>query len=204
MSKGSQGGKSRGRPALPPGEGKRYAVGIRTTKQIRELLQQEDDSSGRSVAQEIEGRLEASFAEMPYPAEVAALAELVARTMNETGELIHKTNRFIAREEGTEAWFDDGYCYDQALNSAMLVLSRGRPPGSTEPHGTFAAVAAHADNSVPNFDRRMGESIATVLLHALAGHQVGVGQWMAARRVRERLGRIGERIVKASFGAKRE
>jgi hypothetical protein len=124
--------------------------------------------------------------------------------MNETGELIHKSNRIIAGGDGPEAWFDDGYCYDQALNSALLVLSRGRPEGSTEPRGTFAAAAAHPDNPVPDLDHKMGEAMANGLLHALAGHQVGVGQWIAGRRVRERLGRIGKRMVEASFDSKRE
>ena len=53
--------KQRGRPALPPEKGKRYAIGIRTTKELRGLLQQAADLSGRSLAQEIEFRLERSF-----------------------------------------------------------------------------------------------------------------------------------------------
>ena len=68
MSKGSPGQgassappKRRGRPNLPAGEGKRYALGLRTTKELRDLLQQAADSSGRSLAQEIEFRLERSF-----------------------------------------------------------------------------------------------------------------------------------------------
>jgi hypothetical protein len=41
--------------------GKRHALGIRTTKQLKDLLQRAADSSGRSIAQEIEFRLEQSF-----------------------------------------------------------------------------------------------------------------------------------------------
>ena len=61
MGEGSQGKKARGRPALPPEKGKRHAVGIRTTKELKDLLQRAADLSGRSLAQEIEYRLEASF-----------------------------------------------------------------------------------------------------------------------------------------------
>ena len=61
MDEGSQGKKARGRPALPPEKGKRHAVGIRTTRKLKDLLQRAADLSGRSLAQEIEYRLEASF-----------------------------------------------------------------------------------------------------------------------------------------------
>jgi hypothetical protein len=57
MAKGSAAARPRGRPALPPERGKRYAVGIRTTKEIKELLQHAADSAGRSLAAEIEARL---------------------------------------------------------------------------------------------------------------------------------------------------
>jgi hypothetical protein len=50
-----------GRPSLPPEQGKRYPVGIRTTKELKDLLQAAATASGRSVAQEIEHRLETSF-----------------------------------------------------------------------------------------------------------------------------------------------
>jgi hypothetical protein len=63
MAKGSPASRPRGRPSLPPEQVKRYALGIRTTKQIKDLLQTAADSSGRSVAHEIELRLERSFDE---------------------------------------------------------------------------------------------------------------------------------------------
>ena len=53
--------RRRGRPALPAEEGKRYPVGIRTTKALREALWSASRASGRSLAQEIEFRLERSL-----------------------------------------------------------------------------------------------------------------------------------------------
>ena len=53
--------RRRGRPALPPEEGKRYPLGIRTTKALRDALLSASRASGRSLAQEIEFRLEHSF-----------------------------------------------------------------------------------------------------------------------------------------------
>lgn len=60
MPKGLRGAKRRGRPALPPEKAKRYPTGFRTTKEMKDLLQRMADSSGRSIAQEIEHRLEQS------------------------------------------------------------------------------------------------------------------------------------------------
>ncbi len=54
--------KKRGRPALPPEEGKRYPLNMRTTKALRNRLQNAASTSGRSLAQETELRLERSFA----------------------------------------------------------------------------------------------------------------------------------------------
>ena len=50
-----------GRPALPAGGGKRYALSMRTTKELRDKLDQAREASGRSLAQEVEARLEQSF-----------------------------------------------------------------------------------------------------------------------------------------------
>jgi hypothetical protein len=61
MAEGPEVPKRRGRPPLPRGKGKRYNLGIRTTKELRDLLRKAAALSGRSVAQEIEFRLERSF-----------------------------------------------------------------------------------------------------------------------------------------------
>ena len=57
MVKGVKRQGRRGRPPLAPGEGKRYPIGVRTTKQLKERLEQARLESGRSLAQEIEHRL---------------------------------------------------------------------------------------------------------------------------------------------------
>ncbi len=53
--------KKRGRPPLPPEAGKRFPLNMRTTKKIRDELQAAAHASGRSLAQEVENRLEQSF-----------------------------------------------------------------------------------------------------------------------------------------------
>ena len=53
--------RGRGRPKLAPGEGKRYPLSLRTTREIRELIEQQAIISGRSMAQEAEYRIQKSF-----------------------------------------------------------------------------------------------------------------------------------------------
>jgi hypothetical protein len=53
--------RPRGRPRLRAGEGKRYTIAIRTTKDLRDRLKSTSGQSGRSLAREIELRLEQSF-----------------------------------------------------------------------------------------------------------------------------------------------
>jgi hypothetical protein len=49
------------RRALPPEEGKRIPLNMRTTREIRNRLTTAAIASGRSLAQEVEYRLERSF-----------------------------------------------------------------------------------------------------------------------------------------------
>ncbi len=51
------------RAKLPPGKGKRVPLNMRTTRELRGSLEKAAANSGRSLAQEVETRLERSFAE---------------------------------------------------------------------------------------------------------------------------------------------
>jgi hypothetical protein len=53
--------KRRGRPPLPTERVRRHAIAIRTTKSLVDRLKQAGEASGRSLAREIEHRLERSF-----------------------------------------------------------------------------------------------------------------------------------------------
>ena len=54
-------GRKRGRPPLASGEGKRFPLNMRTTKEVRDKLEAAAKISGRSLAQEVEFRLQRSF-----------------------------------------------------------------------------------------------------------------------------------------------
>ena len=55
------GARKRGRPTLPADDVKRHPLGLRTTRRLKDQLTQASADSGRSIAQEIEFRLERSF-----------------------------------------------------------------------------------------------------------------------------------------------
>jgi hypothetical protein len=116
MSKGSPGQgassappKRRGRPNLPAGEGKRYALGLRTTKELRDLLQQAADLSGRSLAQEIEFRLERSFERERTLAELLTASLGGERTSRHVQALAGiACNLSVLSEQGSaDAWLND-------------------------------------------------------------------------------------------------
>src|SRR3954465_4904348 len=101
--------KRRGRPALPPEKGKRYALGLRTTKELRDLLQQAADSSGRSLAQEIEFRLERSFERERTLAELLPASLGGERTSRHVQALAGiACNVSVLSEQGNaDAWLND-------------------------------------------------------------------------------------------------
>lgn len=149
MAKGSQGQKTRGRPALPIGRGKRHAVGIRTTKEIKDLLQRAANSSGRSVAQEIEFRLERSFDRqgllgegliLAYGREAGDMIRIMAREFARNGRI----GAQIARGEPpkpSDDWLDNAFGYDQGARAVICLLERLRPPGDPKLPTTDAATA---------------------------------------------------------------
>ena len=53
--------RPRGRPSLPPGAAKRYPLGIRTTKALKDDLLKASKASGRSLTEEIEFHIQRSL-----------------------------------------------------------------------------------------------------------------------------------------------
>jgi Arc-like DNA binding domain len=121
MATGSENRRGRGRPALPDEMGKRYSLGIRTTRELRDALKAVADLSGRSVAQEIELRLEQSFdTEKAYggPRLAAAFRWLAALAASRSAEF----GKDVFSDYGTAASIlEDWY-------GALLIELMPRPP----------------------------------------------------------------------------
>jgi hypothetical protein len=57
----TMGARKRGRPPLPPGQGKRASFTTRLRAALRDRLKEAAANEGRSLSEEIEFRLELSF-----------------------------------------------------------------------------------------------------------------------------------------------
>jgi hypothetical protein len=180
-----------GRPRTRDNQDRQY-IGFQLPILLKGSLERAARANGRSVSAEAVGRLDQSFAEAAYPPEVAAIAELIARAMAETGASIEGMNRWSGH--GYTHWIDDPYAYDQSVKAAMWVLVQSRPPGSRAPHGLPATADFRPDRA-----RQMGKQIADGLLEVMRGrHQDEHGSpiipapWID--RVRTKLGTIWERL----------
>src|SRR5262249_2189859 len=79
--------KRRGRPALPAGEGKRVPLNMRTTQDLRDKIDATAKESGRSLAKELEYRLERSSAEEQA---IAVVVKEFHRQLDEMKKLYEK------------------------------------------------------------------------------------------------------------------
>ncbi len=90
------------RAKLPPGEGKRVPLNMRTTRETREKLEKSAAGSGRSLAQEVEYRLERSFAQEPQSEIAYRLIRLLGTAMSvveqQTGKDITDYETYVAVE----------------------------------------------------------------------------------------------------------
>jgi hypothetical protein len=80
--------RHRGRPRLPAEHGKRYPIAIRTTKELKERLEGASKASGRSLAQELEFRLERSFEIQDIAGSVYPLIARISDQISELGSFI--------------------------------------------------------------------------------------------------------------------
>ena len=143
--------KKRGRPALPPGEGKRYPLNMRTTKDVRDQLKAAAAASGRSLVQEVEFRLQKSFSnELTYQGFMESIYEqFEGKGIYHLMKLLARALAISERETG-KSWLDDADTC--ALVQAVFnsILSRYGPELSVRP--TKPA------------DSQLSENIAAVLV----------------------------------------
>jgi hypothetical protein len=128
--------RRRGRPALPAGEGKRYPLAIRTTKTLKDQLVRASQASGRSLAQEVEHRLELSFMEdrqsegvleHVFTRKVAATAMAIALAIRVTVDAIKWARRKPRIRE--PAWLEDPFEFGQIAAAVNGFLACLQPEG---------------------------------------------------------------------------
>ena len=118
------------------GGGKRHPLNMRTTKELRERLEAAAAASGRSLAQEVEARLQRSFDQDQRLQDAFGSVKLfnlmrsIAATMEAAGLLANFDAGGAA--QSSRDWLGHPYAYDQAIRRAVQILEAGRPPGEIE------------------------------------------------------------------------
>jgi hypothetical protein len=177
-----------GRPRTRSKEEPRQYVGGQIPARLKRLLECAAKANGRPINAEFVSQLEQSLA--AYPPEIAALAELIARTMTETGDAISGVDREAGH--GFKRWLVAPYAYSQAVGAAIRVLQKSLPDDSAEPEGWFAK---------PEYPReraeQVGKQMADSILEVMFGRNdddTTVALW--APRMLENLGVIGDRLAR--------
>jgi hypothetical protein len=167
--------------------GERVPLSFRVTPEFKRRIDQAAAASGRSIAQEIELRLEASLADAAVPPEIAALAELLARVMTDTGTAISGGNRWAGY--GSVPWLRDPYALTQALMAACRIIEKIQPEGDRAPHGLFATLG--------DSGHQIGHEVADGIIEVMLGRFEEEGSTAAlwTPRVFQKLGVIGKRLA---------
>jgi len=125
----------------------RMMVGTRLTAELRKKLDEATARSGRSMAQEIELRLERSFetqelltnvVSLAYGEHVAGILLMVGLVMDQTGRsaaywaMANRKHTDVPLED-IDAWPEQSFAFDQAIRGAIDVLEWARPVGRREP-----------------------------------------------------------------------
>ncbi len=164
-------------------------VGFKSPPDLKEKLETSAAIAERSLSAETRERVERSFWDPTFPPEIAALLELLGRTMVDTITGISGVNRWSGHGSN-QPGLAQPYAYSQAVAGAMHVLQLTLPEGPAEPHGFFAM----ADYPRERADQ-VGKQIADGILEAMRGRHPDPGTaalWVP--RVRKKLGIIGDRL----------
>ncbi len=123
--------KKRGRPALPAGEGKRWPLNTRTTRETRDWLEAAAAASGRSLTQQVEFYLEAAQSnqqkdELTYQVMEHIYEQFGGRDIDSLMELLARAIRLVEYET-KKSWLNDTETDDQVQVAWKAILRRCGP-----------------------------------------------------------------------------
>lgn len=120
-----------------PGDTKRFPIGLRVSKSVRERLEQAAAESGRSLSAEVELRLERSFDKEKNALDALSLryGDRFAKVLIAAAEACLITGRYYGsaiaqdRGDGIENWDTYPTAYQCATDAVVEVLKACRPIG---------------------------------------------------------------------------
>jgi hypothetical protein len=104
--------------------GKRYPLNMRTTFEARQELERAAAASGRSLAQEVEHRLNRSFVEDGKIAEMFGDRRTFV-LMQMMAQAVH-----FGHTPSNPTWLDDPIEFEKAISAALRILEAVQPEGS--------------------------------------------------------------------------
>jgi hypothetical protein len=125
--------KRRGRPSLPKGEGKRFALGLRVTEERRRALDEAAAQSGRSISQEIELRLEESFRDE---------SKFGGREMLGLFQMMAGAATMVEERLGGRSWSTDWEAFQAVREAWRQIIDKVGPDVPVEWQERFAALEA--------------------------------------------------------------
>jgi hypothetical protein len=184
--------------------GKRYPLNIRTTVEIRRYLESAAQSSGRSLAQEAELRIERSFHDqklmiealaLTYGPELAAILQMMGEVMKLRGQ--DAAFKATTTLEGAQNWWSNPYAFAQAKLAAEDLLDKIKPAGDPSPPSVTVPMNTISD-AIPAAPDPLGGYANAILEEASTGHSSNSGGIERARRLhRAAFGTgVAERIAK--------
>jgi hypothetical protein len=161
-----------GRPAREPHPGERVGLSLRVTPETKLSLEVAATTSGRSLSQEAEFRLEQSFRPARFRAEIleTAFGPQGAALMLLLGRLMRHSPGY--RNVSIESdWLDDPDAFAHAETEIQTALSVLRPPGDplpqTMPHAKNMAEMTMRDLAEAADDQRYPRTWAADLREGL-------------------------------------
>jgi hypothetical protein len=98
-------------------------MSFRVPPELKETMDRAATDSGRSVAQEIEIRLNQSFS-FGGPAEFSAMVRMMGAYLGAGQRMARADNH---PEWGTKEWEMDPHCYEQAILAVVVALWEAHP-----------------------------------------------------------------------------
>ena len=195
--------KPRGRPPVDEKDLRRKTFTFRSRTTLYEKLSAAAGESQRSISEEIEFRLQRSFAgqEMMFDALEAIYGSGLAGMILIIGEIMKSSGThagFAATHtpQGAERWWTDPYAFDQAVKGAALALRAFAPAGEIVlPRGERTSGGLPEFYFKPIYER-LGEGFARGVLEHVALSD-SVPEPARALRLRRYLGETLVKRVKA-------
>lgn len=152
--------RKRGRPPLPPEEGKRVPLNMRTTQALRDRISAAAKMSGRSTAQEIEHRMEMSFQKEDVLYDRFG-GTISFNLMTMLGSLI----TVIEQQTGKD-WLKDRKTYIEVKSAFDGFLDAISPKSTTGKSGLH-------DIFLPEFSEKAVNNLLQLLLNAATKQHPG-------------------------------